>query len=112
MGSGLTKRPPDGGGLRIFFGRWSVPHAANASRWAALAQEKNMANIPFEKSEVKAYLDRCIVHWRNKRDKENDKQANYYIDAFQSVRETLFGETLPPNHGVHSDAATAPDNPK
>ena len=46
--------------------------------------------IPFTKEDVKAYLDRCIVYWRDK----DPQWSEYYVDAFQSVRMTLFGETL------------------
>lgn len=53
-----------------------------------------LATIPFKKKEIKGYLDRCISFWRKKRE-EGDPMALYYIDAFQSVRTTLFGETLP-----------------
>ena len=51
--------------------------------------------------EVRLYLDRCINHWRDRYDEANEedneeyqKQADNYIDAFQSVRSSLFGETL------------------
>jgi len=51
--------------------------------------------IPFNKTDIKAYLDRCIRHWRKRRDEGDFVQAPCYIDAFQSVRTTLFDETLP-----------------
>ena len=55
--------------------------------------------IKFEKREIKKYLDKCIILWREKRDNAEDEEhrimAVYYIDAFQSVRTTIFGETLP-----------------
>jgi len=73
-----------------------------------------MANtVPFEKSKVKNYLRRCVLHWRVK-DAEGDEVAKYYIDAFQSVSMSLFGETIPtdapkpfvnhcnPVNGVHA----------
>jgi hypothetical protein len=47
--------------------------------------------IPFESKHVKAYLDKAIMFWR---ESPNEFRV-YYIDAFQSVRKTLFGETLP-----------------
>jgi hypothetical protein len=50
--------------------------------------------IPFSKEEVKEYLDRAIKFWREKRDNEKSEMAIYYIDAFQSVRMSLFGELL------------------
>ena len=62
--------------------------------------------IPFVKEIVKDYLDTCIRYWRKELLKETDKErwegceegvlrARCYIDAFQSVRTTLFGELLP-----------------
>lgn len=55
--------------------------------------------VPFEQDAVKAYLDDAIVNWRKTRDDEDSsvsaiRQANHYIDAFQSVRVSLFGELL------------------
>jgi len=47
---------------------------------------------------VRAYLDRLIVHWRGRREnaKDDDKKlmAICYIDAYQSVRISIFGELL------------------
>ena len=51
--------------------------------------------IEFEETAVKQYLDDAITFWRIKRDKENEPLAPAYIDAFQSVRISLFGELLP-----------------
>ena len=45
--------------------------------------------------DIKTYLDNCIRYWRSKRDKENCEYAIYYIDCFQSVRSSIFGECLP-----------------
>lgn len=50
--------------------------------------------IPFEKDTVKEYLDKCIRHWRIQTRKDPDF-AGYYVDAYQSMRESLFGERLP-----------------
>lgn len=50
--------------------------------------------IPFEQLEVQAYLDRSIRYWRGKKAGGNGA-AESYIDAFQSVRRTLFGDVLP-----------------
>lgn len=44
--------------------------------------------------EIKNYLDSCIVYWRKKRDEECCGFAIYYIDAFQAVRHSIFGEIL------------------
>lgn len=60
--------------------------------------------IPFEKEAVRDYLDTAIRNWRERRThseqqnmKEMDLIASCYVDAFQSVRSSLFGEVLPPN---------------
>jgi hypothetical protein len=57
-----------------------------------------------EKDKVKEYLDSCIVFWRKKLDEEKDSSAVYYVDAFQSMRTSLFGETLPSNHELGGNA--------
>jgi len=60
--------------------------------------EKDKRNvIKFAEKNVKDYLDSCIVIWRDKRDnmknsKEDRLMAVYYIDAYQSVRMSLFNE--------------------
>lgn len=61
-----------------------------------------MATVPFEAEAVKAYLDLGIANWRAKRnaaanveDEATRQQAICYIDAYQSVRMSLFGELLP-----------------
>ena len=58
--------------------------------------------LPFAEYAIKSYLDKCIDHWRNKKTTalmmENNLdliQANSYIDAFQSVKTSIFGETKP-----------------
>lgn len=54
--------------------------------------------VPFEPEEVKAFLDHAITHWRDQRDDPESQFhdiAIYYVDAFQSVRMSLFGELLP-----------------
>jgi len=50
--------------------------------------------LPFEKEDVKTYLDDCIKYWRL-RESKGITIAQYYIDAYQSVRVSLFGERLP-----------------
>ena len=57
-------------------------------------------SIPLEREAVLEYLDDAIVTWRNRRDDEDlpqseRDQAVFYVDAFQSVRESLFEELLP-----------------
>ncbi len=56
--------------------------------------------IPFTEWNIKTYLDNCIDFWREKKikavavsDKLSTIQAESYIDAFQSVRTSIFGET-------------------
>ena len=50
--------------------------------------------VEFDQKKIKEYLDTCITHWRNKK-REGTECAAYYIDAFQSVRVSLFGEMMP-----------------
>ena len=63
--------------------------------------------VEFTEEKVKEYLDMCIRYWREKikgfvvfgeessyEDVENRDMANHYIDAYQSVRMSLFGELL------------------
>ncbi len=60
-------------------------------------------------SKIKGYLDRCIRHWRERLQAAEEKEkedngydrngdgvlkAKCYIDAFQSMRVTIFGESL------------------
>jgi len=78
----------------------------------ALEERRKNSLIPFEEKAVKEYLDNAIRCWRkrtsanNTRAKtlayvdvseleEEDFMARCYVDAFQSVRMTLFGELLP-----------------
>ena len=48
--------------------------------------------IPITEKDIKDYLDRVIDSWRKARDERNSEIARYYIDAFQSVRISFFGE--------------------
>ena len=47
---------------------------------------------------IAAYLDACIINWRNKKkiaDNDEDQLiAACYVDAFQSARVSLLGELL------------------
>jgi hypothetical protein len=61
-----------------------------------------MSTVLFTEKDIKSYLDECIVFWRRKRDSHlgADKIPEFnmavcYVDAFQSVRMSLFGELLP-----------------
>jgi len=58
--------------------------------------------VDFTPEAVKAYLDKCIRYWRSVRDNpEHAKRemGSFYVDAFQSVRVSLFGELLSPPGG-------------
>lgn len=50
--------------------------------------------IEFTEEAVKAYLDRAIRLARKQRDDEGSTCAVFYIDAYQSVRASLFDELL------------------
>ena len=55
--------------------------------------------IPFKKEAIKEYLDSCIKHWRKKKKEAEEESEDFlvamcYIDAFQSVRMSLFSELL------------------
>ena len=55
--------------------------------------------IPFTKDAIKKYLDSCITKWREFRDcpENNEKmrdRARCYVDVYQDVRISLFGNTL------------------
>ena len=53
-----------------------------------------------EKTEVQAYLDGAICKWRSIRDDKTNKLhgiAPMYIDAYQSARSSIVGESLPTN---------------
>lgn len=54
--------------------------------------EVNHTTVPFEPEAIKEYLDESIRIWRYKRDNDECNMAVYYIDAFQSIRASLFGE--------------------
>ena len=43
---------------------------------------------------IKNYLDNSIHHWRNQ-ERNQSTIARYYIDAYQSVRMSIFGELFP-----------------
>ena len=59
-------------------------------------QLEPQVGIPFTKESVQDYLDKAIERWREVRDGGGDAGdvAVYYIDAYQSIRASLFGETL------------------
>lgn len=53
-----------------------------------------MANkVYWTRKAVKAYLDGVITHWRMC--DAAPEMRSHYIDAYQSVRVSLFGELLP-----------------
>lgn len=56
--------------------------------------------IPLEREPILEYLDDAIITWRNRRDDDGLEQkqreaAVYYVDAFQAMRESFFGECFP-----------------
>jgi len=54
--------------------------------------------MEMNENEILEYLDFCINEWRDRNEDINHIHHNislYYIDAFQSVRSSLFGSTLP-----------------
>lgn len=60
------------------------------------------AEIRMTASELRDWMDACIRRWRGHKadaeysgDRERMDQAAHYVDAFQSVRSTIFGATLP-----------------
>ena len=62
-----------------------------------ISKEEKRNVVKFTEKNVKEYLDSCIIIWRDKRDnmknsKEERLMAVYYIDAYQSVRMSLFDE--------------------
>jgi hypothetical protein len=49
------------------------------------------------REDIKQYLDQCIEYWRKVKFEEPDGDhpyAYYYIDAYQSMRVSIFGEEL------------------
>ena len=61
---------------------------------------ESAGRIPFTDNAVMDYLDASIRAWRVKRDNTANNlgdraMAEHYVDAYQSVRTSLFGETLP-----------------
>ena len=47
--------------------------------------------VPFTKEDILKHIDECITFWR--KDKRNF--AEFYVDAYQSMRMSIFGELLP-----------------
>ncbi len=55
--------------------------------------------VEFKEKAVREYLDRAITKWREVRNSETpdsaaQSKADHYVDAFQSIRVSLFGEVL------------------
>jgi hypothetical protein len=63
-----------------------------------IEMSKTLDTLP----EIKSHLDECIMHWRRIRDEAKIEEgyeivyhsAICYIDAYQSLRKTIFGEIL------------------
>lgn len=64
-----------------------------------MARKSNVDLIKMNTKSIKEYLDSCIEHWREiqilTETEEDFVMSSHYIDAFQSVRMSLFGELLP-----------------
>ena len=58
-----------------------------------------MSTVPINSTSIKKYLDKCIIYSRkqlkNSKTKKDKLMAKCYIDAYQSVRVSLFGKLLP-----------------
>ena len=69
-----------------------------------ISDEKTKNIVPLTEKDIKEYLDNAIRKWRKTRDDKSMSPtsseemesviASCYIDAFQSVRMSLFGELL------------------
>lgn len=57
---------------------------------------KQTSRVPFTEDAIKEYLDEAIKRYREIRDAKgaDSIMMPYYIDAYQSVRTSLFGEVL------------------
>ena len=58
-----------------------------------------MDRVEFEEEAVREYLDKVITRWREKRNSATPNsmdqiQAGCYVDAYLSVRVSLFGDVL------------------
>ena len=53
--------------------------------------------VEFTEEAVKEYLDTCIKKWRSTDPTELQEfqMRAHYVDAYQSVRVSIFGELLP-----------------
>lgn len=53
--------------------------------------------VKFDPIDIKNYLDGLIHYWRKERDKGTTPPlvCRCYIDAYQSVRVSIFGKLLP-----------------
>jgi hypothetical protein len=102
------KIPSPGAVLDVFGTKYKVVGAETSrlgdelSPYVGLLIEKVIAEIPFTRQDVKAYLDGAITSWRKTLQTAKDADlgeeilvARCYIDAFQSMHTSFFGETLP-----------------
>jgi len=80
------------------------PQELVATVWNQRMQTERTVDslIKMNEEDILTYLDAAIEKWRHHRDnpnsaghKDNDlsRFAEYYIDAFQSIRSSLFGKT-------------------
>lgn len=58
--------------------------------------------VPFTEAAVLEYLDDAITSWRVRRNEaltlNEELMAVHYVDAYQSVRRSIFGELKPPEN--------------
>lgn len=85
-------------GLIIEKQRFLERHEDGLKELGVKLSAKDADVVLFTKSEVKKYLDACIRYSRSSHDK-GDEGALYYVDAYQSVRMSLFGELLGKEEG-------------
>ena len=96
--------PAAGAVLDVFGTKYKVAGAETSrlgdelSPHVGLLIERVTNQVLFTKNSVKAYLDKAIRNWRKHNEEEKDIEAKltrtHYIDAFQRIRISLFGETL------------------
>ena len=50
-----------------------------------------------ERENIKKYLDQCIEYWRARKNEPEHPYssfAHFYVDAYQSMRVSIFGEEI------------------
>lgn len=70
---------------------------------------RNDGTVEFKEDKVKAYLDQAIRFWRGMV-RRGHTGSEYYVDAYQSVRVSIFGEKLKEEHDEGEAAKSKPEN--